>query len=165
MTQPATCYWHSERETGLRCGNCEKPICTECMRQHPVGIRCRECGAPVGLPTHAVSVSYVTRGVLAAMGAGVGGFIALQVLFRLISFGGFFTFFIMLGLGYVLGEAVSAAVNRRRGRTYQWMALGSVALATFPFLLNALSDLSIGGLFRLAAVGVAMAVAWSRLAP
>ena len=164
MTQLPTCYWHPSRETGLRCGNCEKPICTECLRQHPVGIRCKECGAPVGLPTHAVSVSYLTRGVAAALGAGVAGFIALQIVFRLLPFGGFFTFFIMLGLGYVLGEAVSAAVNRRRGRTYQWMALGSVALATLPFLVGALGDLSIGGLFRLAAVGVAMAVAWSRLA-
>jgi hypothetical protein len=135
------------------------------MRQHPVGIRCRECGAPVGLPTHAVSMSYVTRGVLSALGAGVAGFIALQVLFRLIPFGGFFTFFIMLGLGYVLGEAISMAVNRRRGRTYQWMGLASVGLATLPFLVGAIGDLSIGGLFRLAAVGVAMAVAWSRLAP
>ena len=88
----------------------------------------------------------------------------MQVLFRLIPFGGFFTFFIMLGLGYVLGEAISVAVNRRRGRTYQWMGLASVALATLPFLVGALGDLSIGGLFRLAAIGVAMAVAWSRLA-
>ena len=165
MTQPATCHWHPDRETRLSCGHCERPICTECMRQHPVGIRCKECSSPVGLPTHAVSTSYVARGVAAAFGAGVAGLIALQIVFRLIGFGGFFTFFIMLGLGYALGEAVSIAVNRRRGRTYQWMALGSVALATAPFLLNALSDLSIGGLFRLAAVGVAMAVAWSRLAP
>ena len=165
MTQPATCHWHPDRETGLRCGNCERPICTECMRQHPVGIRCRECGAPVGLPTHAVSVSYVTRGATAALGAGAVGFIALQLFFRLFPFGGFFTFFVMLGLGYVLGEAVSMAVNRRRGRTYQWMALGSVALATLPFLVSGLADFSIGGLFRLAAIGVAMTVAWSRLSP
>ncbi|MXY59169.1 MAG: hypothetical protein F4Y96_01445 [Chloroflexi bacterium] len=109
-------------------------------------------------------MSYGTRGVLAALGAGVAGVSALQLGFRLIPFGGFFTFFIMLGLGYALGEAVSQAVNRRRGRTYQWMALGSVALATLPFLIGALGDLSVGGLFRLAAVGVAMAVAWSRLA-
>ncbi len=165
MTQLPTCYWHPERETGLRCGNCERPICTACMRQHPVGIRCRECGAPVRLPTHAVSASYVARGVAAAIGAGIAGFIALQIVFRMLPLGGFFVFFVMLGLGYVLGEAVSAAVNRRRGRTYQWMGLGSVAVATLPMLLDALNDFSIGGLFRLAAVGIAMSVAWSRLAP
>ena len=164
MTQLPACHWHPNRETGLRCGNCEKPICTACMRQHPVGVRCKECGAPVGLPTHAVSASYVMRGVAAALGAGIAGFVALQIVFRLLPFGGFFTFFIMLGLGYVLGEAVSRAVNRRRGRAYQWMGLGSVALATLPFLVGALGDFSISGLFRLAAVGVAMAVAWSRLA-
>ena len=165
MTQPATCHWHPDRETGLRCGHCERAICTECMRQHPVGIRCKECSNPVGLPTHAVSTSYLTRGVAAAVGAGVAGFIALQLLYAFFPLAGFFTFFVMLGLGYALGEAVSVAVNRRRGRTYQWMALGSVALATLPTLVDALGDLSVGGLFRLAAVGVAMAVAWSRLAP
>ena len=164
MTQPATCYWHSDRETGLSCGNCERPICTECMRQHPVGIRCRECGAPVRLPTHAVSTGYAVRGVAAAFGAGVAGFIALEIIFRVVPFSGFFLFFIMLGLGYVLGEAVSRAVNRRRGRIYQWMGLWSVVIATPLMLLDALSDFP-GGLFRLAAIGIAMAVAWSRLAP
>ena len=164
MTQPATCHWHPDRETRLRCGNCERPICTECMRQHPVGIRCRQCGAPVGLPTHAVSTSYVMRGLAAAFGAGVAGFIALQIIFRVVPFGGFFLFFVMLGLGYVLGEAVSRAVNRRRGRVYQWMGLWSVVIATPLMLLDALADFP-GGLFRLAAIGVAMAVAWSRLAP
>ena len=165
MTQPATCHWHPNRETGLRCGSCARPICTECMRQHPVGIRCKECGSPVTLPTHAVSTGYVARGVAAAVGAGMAGLIALQVVFALLPFVGFFLYFVMLGLGYALGEVVSAAVNRRRGRVYQWMAVGSVALASSPLLIESLFDLSIGGLFRLAAIGLAMAVAWSRLAP
>lgn len=67
MTSPATCRWHPDRETGLRCGACGEPMCTECMRPHPVGIRCKECGAPAPLPTHAVSPSYILRGVGAAV--------------------------------------------------------------------------------------------------
>ena len=39
----ATCYRHPNRETGLSCSNCGRPICPECMRRAPVGIRCPEC--------------------------------------------------------------------------------------------------------------------------
>ena len=40
------CYRHPERETLLRCGRCERPICLACQVRHPVGVRCPEC-APV----------------------------------------------------------------------------------------------------------------------
>src|SRR5581483_1212150 len=36
----ATCYRHPDRETGLSCSECGRPICTECMTMAPVGIRC-----------------------------------------------------------------------------------------------------------------------------
>ncbi len=39
----ATCYRHPSRETGLSCSNCGRPICTDCMTQTPVGVRCPEC--------------------------------------------------------------------------------------------------------------------------
>jgi membrane associated rhomboid family serine protease len=38
-----TCYRHPDRETGVSCSNCGRPICPDCMRQTPVGIRCPEC--------------------------------------------------------------------------------------------------------------------------
>jgi membrane associated rhomboid family serine protease len=34
------CYRHPDRETGLSCSECGRPICTECMTMAPVGIRC-----------------------------------------------------------------------------------------------------------------------------
>src|SRR4029453_17872722 len=42
-----TCYRHPKRETGVRCSNCERPICPDCMTSTPVGMRCPEC-APQG---------------------------------------------------------------------------------------------------------------------
>ena len=36
----ARCYRHPDRETGLSCTECERPICTECMTMTPVGPRC-----------------------------------------------------------------------------------------------------------------------------
>jgi membrane associated rhomboid family serine protease len=38
-----TCYRHPKRETGVRCSNCERPICPDCMTSTPVGMRCPEC--------------------------------------------------------------------------------------------------------------------------
>jgi membrane associated rhomboid family serine protease len=35
-----TCYLHPDRETGLSCSECGRPICTECMTPAAVGIRC-----------------------------------------------------------------------------------------------------------------------------
>jgi membrane associated rhomboid family serine protease len=37
-----TCYRHPDRETGLSCSECGRPICTECMTAAPVGLRCPE---------------------------------------------------------------------------------------------------------------------------
>lgn len=39
----ATCYRHPDRETGVACSSCERPICTDCMTPTPVGMRCPEC--------------------------------------------------------------------------------------------------------------------------
>src|SRR4051794_32245348 len=44
MAEPAPrfCYRHPDRETGLSCSECDRPICYECMTPAAVGIRCPE---------------------------------------------------------------------------------------------------------------------------
>jgi membrane associated rhomboid family serine protease len=43
------CYRHPDRETGVTCSECGRPICTECMFFAPVGIRCPDhSGQPQG---------------------------------------------------------------------------------------------------------------------
>jgi membrane associated rhomboid family serine protease len=37
------CYRHPDRETGVACSNCGRPICPDCMTTTPVGMRCPEC--------------------------------------------------------------------------------------------------------------------------
>ena len=37
------CYRHPQRETGVSCSNCGRPICHDCMIEAPVGFRCPEC--------------------------------------------------------------------------------------------------------------------------
>lgn len=40
--EPRYCYRHPDRETGLSCSECGRPICYECMTPAAVGIRCPE---------------------------------------------------------------------------------------------------------------------------
>ncbi len=37
------CYRHPDRETGVSCSSCGRPICHECMIAAPVGFRCPDC--------------------------------------------------------------------------------------------------------------------------
>jgi membrane associated rhomboid family serine protease len=39
----AACYRHPNRETGVSCSSCGRPICPDCMTPTPVGMRCPEC--------------------------------------------------------------------------------------------------------------------------
>lgn len=180
-----TCHWHPDRETGLTCGNCGKPICTECMRHHPVGIRCKECAKLTRLPTVQLSSSYVLRGLGAMLGLGVAGGLGLVFIDLLLPFG-LFSLMIMIGLGYAIGEGISAAVNRKRGRPLQYMAVGAVVVAVAVSVIGDLFRISnqtgiglfdvIGlfslsdwfnliGLFGFIGIGLAIVVAVNRLKP
>ncbi|WP_411132243.1 rhomboid family intramembrane serine protease [Streptomyces sp. 030-HV] len=39
------CYRHPDRETGIRCTRCERPICTDCMVNASVGFHCPDCAS------------------------------------------------------------------------------------------------------------------------
>ena len=39
----ATCYRHPNVETFRICSRCEKPTCSDCLREAPVGFQCVEC--------------------------------------------------------------------------------------------------------------------------
>jgi membrane associated rhomboid family serine protease len=75
------CYRHPKRETGVRCSNCERPICPDCMTSTPVGMRCPECARQrtrartVSTMTDEPVVTYVLIGinVLVGIGSLLGG--------------------------------------------------------------------------------------------
>jgi len=149
-TAVAHCYWHPEVETGLSCSRCEKHICTQCMVQAPVGIRCRDCGKALRTPTYDVRPTYYARAVAVGLAAGVGGAV-LWVLFNLLFRGiPFLPSLAAIGLGYAVGELISLSVNRKRGTGLAWIAGGSAAGAfviswlIVPFTIFGLLFIALG---------------------
>ncbi|MDP9441514.1 MAG: rhomboid family intramembrane serine protease [Actinomycetota bacterium] len=45
-----TCFRHTDRETGRSCTRCERPACSDCLREAPVGSHCFECIAAARPP-------------------------------------------------------------------------------------------------------------------
>jgi membrane associated rhomboid family serine protease len=64
MDAPRYCYRHPDRETGLSCSECGRPICYECMTPAPVGLRCPEhSGKPQGIQKVTAPAQRVVTGV------------------------------------------------------------------------------------------------------
>lgn len=112
--QPLRCATHPAVETYLRCGRCGRPICPRCLVQTPVGARCRDCARPRRLPTFELGsqgyLKLIPVGVGAILLSGFGWALLLPLAGRF----GFFGILVGLGLGYVVGEAIALAFNRKR---------------------------------------------------
>jgi membrane associated rhomboid family serine protease len=84
----AVCYRHPDRETGVSCSNCGRPICPDCMTATPVGMRCPECaqqrtrvrtgtsafGRAGGAPATYALLGLNVAAFLVEIAAGAGGF-------------------------------------------------------------------------------------------
>lgn len=127
--EPGYCARHPRVETRLACNKCGTPICPRCLVQTPVGARCPDCAQLRRLPTFELGPMTITKAVGAGAAlAGVTGFLwglLFADLFRL----PFLPWVATIGIGYLIGEGISVAVNRKRGRYLQYIAGASMGLS------------------------------------
>ncbi len=129
MLEPSRCLRHPDTETNLSCGRCEEPICPSCMVHTPVGFRCEDCARVRPPPTFDVTGIYLARAIGASVALGVAGGITFWILSLLIGGVSFWQAIAFAGIGYMVGEGISVAVNRKRGRRLKLVASGGVFLA------------------------------------
>jgi hypothetical protein len=142
MTEEITtlyCYVHPDRETGLRCKTCEKPICASCAVHTPTGYSCKEC-----VRNHqkkfdnAAWYDYVIGFVLAAILSAVAAFIVTLI-------SGFFFGLIVLAVapaaGTIIARILQAVLRRRRSRAlFMTISVGVIAGAV-PAIISQVSSL------------------------
>jgi hypothetical protein len=104
----AECAFHPGVETGVRCTECERPICPKDMVSTPVGYKCRECARPPRAATQFVKPRQWAIGIAAGLAAGVGGGVLLGWVL------GFGFWFAYLGFGVLVGEAVRRGTGGHR---------------------------------------------------
>jgi hypothetical protein len=114
------CYRHPNRETYVRCGRCDQPICTACAMQGPVGLRCRACGKPPRDPLTTLTPAQLAAGIGVALGAGtLGGLVGLQTGFFLSLCAGPF-------IGGMISEATLRATGYKRGPLMRLLVIGGI---------------------------------------
>jgi hypothetical protein len=158
MSSTSYCARHSDTETNLRCGKCEALICPRCLVHGPVGIRCPECAGETRLPTFDVTWPFLARAMAAGLGLSIAGGIIAGLLRQSFPLG-LIESLLIVGLAYVIGEGISLAVNRKRGRSLKYVAAGGVLVSFFIVMIAGSGVLE---LFDLLALAAAFYVATSR---
>lgn len=149
------CVNHPNVETMLRCNRCGRPVCTRCVKQTPVGYRCKQClGQQQAIFYTGGALDYVLAGVISLVLGAIASY--------LITLAGLWFIALILGptLGIGIAEAVRFAVRRRRSR-YLWaVTAGGIVVGALPALVVSLFSiwsLVTLGLFLVLAVGAAAA--------
>lgn len=132
----AYCYRHPDRETGLRCTQCNNPICSDCVRPAAVGQLCPDCARERRPPNYQISAGIATLVSLLSVAYSFLLSIAIVFFFGRMAFLGFF-------LALLLGSAMSNLLVRlldrvtrsKRGRAMQ-IAVGlGLGIGALPLLL------------------------------
>ena len=123
------CYRHPDRETWVRCGRCDQPICSRCAMQGPVGFRCRECGRPARDPLTTMSASQLTLGFgVAVLGGAVVGLFSGRI--------GVFGLLLAWFAGGIIADAVIRFVGFKRGPKLVAMLFGGILLGAAIALIG-----------------------------
>ena len=147
------CYKHPKVETGLSCGKCERPICTNCMIVGPAGVRCRECASLRGSHLYQIPPARLALCAVVALAIGIGGSWVMMI-------GSFFVLFIGFFYGGFMAQAVIWASGRKQGSILTGIAVGGIvagALIVYAPMILAVGPIGLG-LFMWKIIGVAIAI-------
>ena len=159
-----SCYVHPNRETSLRCNNCNRPICALCAVRTPTGYRCKECvRGHQQIFNTAEWYDYVIGFIVAGFLSGIASFLV-----TLIGGIGFFGWFIIAAgaptAAALIAEALRAALRKRRSRNlFITVAVGFV-LGAVPMLLVQIFTFNVFGIiFQVIYLFLATPVVYTRL--
>jgi len=163
---PATlyCYVHPNRETTLRCNNCERPICASCAIRTPTGYRCKECvrGQQQTFNT-AEWYDYVIGFIAAGFLSGIASFLV-----SLIGNIGFFGWIIVIvgapTAAGIIAEALRLVLRKHRARNLFITVAVGIVLGALPVILFQIFTFNIFGIiFQVVYLVLATPVVYTRL--
>lgn len=168
MTESTTgtlyCYVHPNRETSLRCNNCERPICAYCAVRTPTGYRCRECvkGQQRTFDT-SEWYDYVAGFIVAMLLSAVAAFLV-----TLIGGIGFLGWFLIAAgaptAAVMIAEGVRTVTRRHRSRALFITVSVGVVLGAVPIILSQVLSMNLFGIiFQVIYLVIAVPVVYSRL--
>jgi len=163
-TETLFCYVHPNRETALRCNNCNRPICASCAVRTPTGYRCKECVKErQQIFDTAVWYDYILGFVIAGVLSGIASFLV-----TLIGGIGFFGWFLIAAgaptAGAIIAEALRFALRKHRSRNLFITVAVGVVLGALPTLLFQLFFFDLFGvIFQVIYLVIATPVVYTRL--
>jgi len=150
------CANHPHVETGLRCNQCNKPICANCAKKTPTGYRCDECikGQQKIFDT-AQWQDYIFAAVIGFSLSLLGGWLVTFLSRLTFLIAGILVVLLTPTFGIAIAELIRRVINRRRSRTLFQITAFSVAIGSIPFLLITIisifyGSIGFGNLFRVA---------------
>ncbi len=166
MTETTTlyCYVHPNRETSLRCNNCDRPICASCAVRTPTGYRCKECVRD-RQKTFDTSewYDYISGFIVAAILSGIGAFLV-----TLIGGIGFFGYILIaMGAptaGVLISESVRTVTRKHRSRSLFLTVAAGLVLGALPVVLFQLVTGNMFGiLFQVIYLVIVVPLVYTRL--
>ena len=129
MAEIMYCYRHPKRETRVSCATCGRPVCTECMRQTEVGIKCPEdARLPRSARTGVMKTNQILMTSLAGIGVAVVGIPVVYIIFSL----PFLQWLVSAAAGYGAGILINRAGGRNGGPLAVFVSVSATAV---PFLV------------------------------
>lgn len=151
MAETLHCYRHPKRETRVSCATCERPICTECMIQTAVGIKCPEdASLPRGARVGVMKPNQILRTLLVGAGIALVGIPVVSIILGLP---------FQLLISAIAGYGAGTLINRAGGRNGGPLAIAvSVVAMAVPFLVWLAPD-ALAGYFSIFGVLAAVLAA------